>query len=125
MCASTTHWTNKWKKPVDRAVDRAAENGERLNQFRCSLCSQLGIQGDMHPRERCFIDPKSPLYKPEVHAKKVATARKLGITSPPELLVDDAPGQVNWLISAYMLLGAMGQDEDTTERLVDELIDEK
>ncbi len=80
----------------------------------------------MHPRERCFIDPKSPMYRPEVRARKVATARKLGITIPPELLVDDAPPEkLNMLTSAYTLLGALGQDKDATERLVDELIDER
>jgi hypothetical protein len=33
---------------------------------KCSLCKQLGQGLDSHPRERCFIDPKSRYYKPEV-----------------------------------------------------------
>ena len=32
----------------------------------CTLCSRLGVGGDRHTRETCFIDVNSPMYKPEV-----------------------------------------------------------
>jgi hypothetical protein len=33
---------------------------------RCDLCSKLGLGGDAHLREWCFIDPKSKVYKPDI-----------------------------------------------------------
>lgn len=34
---------------------------------RCTtLCARLGIGYDKHERKNCFLDPNSPLYKPEV-----------------------------------------------------------
>lgn len=33
---------------------------------KCDLCSLLGLGFDQHPREKCFIDPKSSMFRPEV-----------------------------------------------------------
>lgn len=33
---------------------------------KCDLCSKLGMGGDTHSREWCYVDPKSKAYKPEV-----------------------------------------------------------
>lgn len=39
---------------------------------KCDLCSQLGLGGDNHSREWCYVDPKSKVYKPEVRQRRVA-----------------------------------------------------
>ena len=33
---------------------------------KCELCAKLGMGGDTHSREWCYIDPRSKAYKPEV-----------------------------------------------------------
>jgi hypothetical protein len=33
---------------------------------KCELCTKLGMGGDTHSREWCYIDPRSRAYKPEV-----------------------------------------------------------
>lgn len=54
---------------------------------KCNLCSKLGLGGDSHAREWCFIDPNSKAYKPEVRERRVAQAKARGIPIPPELEV--------------------------------------
>ncbi len=53
----------------------------------CDLCTSLGVGGANHPRERCFVDPKSRFHKAEVRQRRVAQARARGITIP-QLLLD-------------------------------------
>jgi hypothetical protein len=89
----------------------------------CPLCRKLGIGGDLHKPELCFIDPKSKMYRPEVRQRKLETARRLGKTIPPELLRDDKPRQQNMMEAAYSLVGMFSQDPEVRERLVDELLE--
>jgi hypothetical protein len=39
---------------------------------KCDLCAKLGMGGDSHSREWCYIDPRSKAYKPEVRQRRVA-----------------------------------------------------
>ncbi len=32
----------------------------------CDLCTSLGVGGANHPRERCYVDPKSRFHKADV-----------------------------------------------------------
>jgi hypothetical protein len=47
--------------------ESAAKEGRK-----CDLCAKLGMGGDTHSREWCYIDPKSKAYKPEVRQRRVA-----------------------------------------------------
>ena len=49
---------------------RGAAEGQ-AERPHCDLCCRLGLGGDMHKRELCFIDPKSRMYRPEVRQRKV------------------------------------------------------
>ena len=51
---SSTLYTNK----------TTAENNK--GSRKCNLCAKLGMGGDTHSREWCYIDPRSKAYKPEV-----------------------------------------------------------
>lgn len=59
------------------------------------MCSKLGLGGDAHHREWCFIDPKSRVYKPDIRQRKVNRARALGVPIPPEIDIDDKVGGHN------------------------------
>lgn len=49
---------------------------------KCDLCAKLGMGGDTHSREWCYIDPKSRAYKPEVRQRRVAQAQARGLAIP-------------------------------------------
>jgi hypothetical protein len=66
----------------------ATENAAREDR-KCDLCSRLGMGGDSHSREWCYIDPRSKAYKPEVRQRRVAQAKARGVPIPPELLIED------------------------------------
>ncbi len=75
---------------------RAAQTGDQADMRPvCSLCSKLGLGGANHRRDMCFIDPNSKMYRPEVRARKVAQAKKLGLAVPPEIDIQDEPGKLN------------------------------
>ncbi len=80
---------------------------------------QLGAGGDNHSREWCYIDPKSKVYKPEVHQRRVAQARARGIKIPPELEVEDAPSGHNLIASLEAIVGLVGDAGENKEALVD------
>ena len=55
-----------------RQVPAVREVREHREVRKCDLCSQLGLGGDNHSREWCYVDPKSKVYKPEVRQRRVA-----------------------------------------------------
>jgi hypothetical protein len=55
-----------------RQVPVVREFRENREARKCDLCSQLGLGGDNHSREWCYVDPKSKVYKPEVRQRRVA-----------------------------------------------------
>lgn len=54
--------------PIPAAVSAAKSAPDGANRVarKCDLCSKLGLGGENHAREWCYIDPKSKVYKPEV-----------------------------------------------------------
>jgi hypothetical protein len=52
--------------PVPAAVSAARQTTVACENMKCDLCSKLGLGGDNHAREWCYVDPKSKVYKPEV-----------------------------------------------------------
>lgn len=54
--------------PIPAAVSttKSALDGANRVARKCDLCSKLGLGGESHAREWCYIDPKSKVYKPEV-----------------------------------------------------------
>ena len=38
---------------------------------KCPLCKELGQGFDSHARERCFVDPSSKMYRPEVRQRRL------------------------------------------------------
>lgn len=54
--------------PVPAAVSaaRTAPEGQNRVARKCDLCTKLGLGGENHSREWCYVDPKSKVYKPEV-----------------------------------------------------------
>ena len=84
------------RDPIPAAVD-AARSAPAVREYRegreskkCDLCTRLGLGGDNHSREWCYVDPKSRAYKPEVRQRRVAQAKARGIQVPQELLEEDA-----------------------------------
>ncbi len=77
----------------------------------------------MHKRAYCFIDPKSPVYKPDLRHRKVARARQLGLPIPPELEVDDGPGGEEYLNQLAKLIGLLNPEEGAVDQLLDEVAD--
>ena len=92
-------------------VGRGAAGGQ-AEWPHCDLCRRLGLGGDMHKWELCFIDPKSRMYRPEVRQRKLLHARKLGIPIPPEIDIKDEAPQHNLISQAYQLVGLVGVDDE-------------
>ncbi len=107
------------------AVPPPKQEVGRPQERRCDLCGKLGLGGDAHHREWCFIDPKSRVYKPEVRRRKVARARALGLPIPPEIDIDDDVGGSNLLEKVEQLVGFLVESEDERQQLVDEFIEGK
>ncbi len=57
---------------VDSKRTQGAVGTESKPQRKCGLCAKLGVGGDNHSREWCYVDPKSRAYKPEVRRRRVA-----------------------------------------------------
>lgn len=75
--------------PAAMSAARSAPEGANKGSRKCDLCTKLGLGGDNHSREWCYVDPKSKAYKPEVRQRRVAQAQARGIPVPQELLVND------------------------------------
>ena len=51
----------------------------------CELCQRLGLGGEGHTREWCFVDPKSKAYKADISKRRIAQAKAKGIQIPKEI----------------------------------------
>ena len=85
--------------PVAKPVAAAAYHAPLLAAVRgtssgasCPLCKQLGGPFQHRP-DLCFIDPKSPVFKPEVRSRRLAAAVAKGIPIP-QAVVDQKPEEV-------------------------------
>ncbi len=77
----------------------------------------------MHKRAYCFINPKSPVYKPDLRRRKVARARQLSLSIPPELEMADGPGGEEYLNQLAKLIGLLNPEEGAVDQLLDEVAD--
>ena len=117
------------RDPVPVAVE-AARTAPAVRDFRegrenrkCDLCTKLGLGGENHSREWCYVDPKSRAYKPEVRQRRVAQAKARGIPVPPELLVEDAGKSQNLVQELGQLLATMGGSGPAQDTLLDQLLE--
>ena len=60
------------KTPAQLYSNRPIRESAAKEVRKCELCVKLGMGGDTHSREWCYIDPKSKAYKPEVRQRRVA-----------------------------------------------------
>ena len=51
------------------------------SKYSCSMCKQL-VAPYSHKEEVCFINPRSPLFKPEIRARRLAAAVAKGLAIP-------------------------------------------
>jgi hypothetical protein len=58
--------------PAQFYSNKPTREGAAKDGRKCELCAKLGMGGDTHSREWCYVYPKSKAYKPEVRQRRVA-----------------------------------------------------
>ena len=61
-------------------------SGGGWQKEKCSYCSALGMGLDTHPRARCFVDPSSKMFRPDVRQRRLQAVLDTGGTIPQWIL---------------------------------------
>jgi hypothetical protein len=115
-------------------VNNNAGYGGRTGGDKCSYCGELGMGMDNHHRNKCFIDPKSSMFKPEVRQRRLQMAVNKGIKIPKSIMDDGhftqnntatqsnhlTDAEVGDLVAALQLTGSVSPEEadDVVERML-------
>lgn len=100
----------------------------------CDYCTDLQVGMNNHPVNKCYIDPKSPMFKPEVRQRRLQACLNKGLKIPERILKDGhftpnakttashhlSEGEINDLVAALQLTGAVQPEE--AEQVVEKFV---
>ncbi len=118
--------------PPPRAKQaHVAEHNATTGKYTCWICQDLqAFDPTSHTADRCFANPQSPFFRPEVRASRLAALKRVGGTPSERYLALGEPpaGQLAGNYATYEALHAefasMPLSNEVKDALVEELLND-